>query len=198
MSLKHYRNQSKQFLKALQSGSAEAAERVSRNLPRLSGCSVADVLAAAAASFQEMQDVVATEHGYGSWADLPDVNGAGFEDLVQLTDAEIEFLLREIEQLDLITALKGLDTGAVSKRRQACLGLLQHVTERMRTYMLDEVQYLEVSQPEIEQAADRILEQAERLGKEGRIGWPPGRPRTCTSTTTRNRSTMSLRGKGWW
>ena len=183
MSLKHCHNQSKQLLKALQADSVEAAERVAKNFPRLSGCSAEEVVAAKV-GLQEAEHVVARENSYGQWADLPGVGAAGFEDLVRLTDADINALLRNVEQLDLVTAIKQLDTGAVSKRHQACLGLLQHVSERVRQYMLDEVEYLDVSDQEVEEAQGRILAQAESLGEKGQITWPPGTQKAVVAPET--------------
>lgn len=94
---------------------------------------------------------------------------------MRLTDGRINALLRDVEQLDFVTAIKQLDTGAVSKRHQACLGLLQHVSERVRRYMLDEVEYLDcLSDKEVEEAQGRILAQAESLGEKGQLAWPQG------------------------
>ncbi len=39
-SVKHFRHEAKALLRALEAGNAEAARRVSHNLPRLSGASV--------------------------------------------------------------------------------------------------------------------------------------------------------------
>ena len=176
MSLKHYRNQSKQLLKSLKAGDAEAAERVAKNLPRVSGCSVEEVLSAEV-GLQEVQHVVAREAGYAQWSELTDGNGARFEDLVRLTDAEICDLLKEVEWRDLATALKQLDVGAVSQSHQAVLGLLDHTSDRVRNFLLEEVRFTDATQREVAEAQERILAAAERLGEEGRLPWPPGTER---------------------
>jgi hypothetical protein len=75
-SVKHFRHE------------AEAAQRVSRNLPRLSGASTPAVLAADV-GLQETQHVIAREQGYTQWAELIDGDAPRFESITELSDADM-------------------------------------------------------------------------------------------------------------
>ena len=171
--LKHFRNDAKQLLKALKTGSREAAARIAEHLPRLSGSSVEDVLAADV-GLQEAQHVVAREHGYAQWKDLPEADGHDFEDLVRLSDAEIRVLLREVGEQDLALALKALEKGALSVTHQVVFGLLQQLPEPVRASLRRDVQVLDAGDDQIEEALVRIAQQAGQLHNLGYLlRWPP-------------------------
>ena len=106
-SVKHFRHEAKALLRALEAGNAEAARRVSHNLPRLSGASIADVLAADV-GLQETQHVIACEQGYTQWVELIDGGEPRFESITELTDADIRVLLKEVGPQDMAAALLGM------------------------------------------------------------------------------------------
>ena len=105
-SVKHFRHEAKALLRALEAGDAEAARRVSHNLPRLSGASVPDVLAADV-GLQEIQHVIAREQGYTQWAELIHGGEPRFESITELADADIRVLLNEVGPLAAEKAVSG-------------------------------------------------------------------------------------------
>lgn len=92
----------------------------------------------------------------------------GFEDLVQLTDREIQTLMRETDQKDLVVALKAAGEELKDK-------ILGNLSERVRSFITEEMEFLgPIPLDEIEVVQRRIVGQARILGAQGRIGWPPG------------------------
>ncbi len=91
-----------------------------------------------------------------------------FEDLVRLSDREIQELLRDVEQKDLCIALKAASEELKEKN-------FNNISERVRTFIKEEMEFLGSMTPEeIEAAQQRILKQAVLVGEQGRISWPPG------------------------
>lgn len=81
-----------------------------------------------------------------------------FDDLVRLSDTEIESLLRVVDQKDCVIALKGAGE-AVNAR------LLGMMSERVRTFIKEEMEFLGTLTPEeIAAAHQRVLQQAAQLG----------------------------------
>ena len=95
---------------------------------------------------------------------------AGFESLVRLTDAEIEALLREVDHKDLVIALKDLDHGPNTLRH----GVLFSMSQRVRLFVLEELEFAKPTAQEIADAQTRIFDVARDLGGRGTICWPPG------------------------
>ena len=168
-SVKHFRHEAKALLRALEAGNAAAARRVSRNLPRLSGASIPDVLAADV-GLQETQHVIACEQGYTQWAQLIDGGEPRFESITELTDADIRVLLKEVGPQDMAAALLGMAEGAVSKRHQAMFGMLQQLPEEVHEELRVLAQDLELEESAIAEAQQRIAQKARTLEARGLIG----------------------------
>lgn len=92
-----------------------------------------------------------------------------FKDLAGLTDREIQTLLREVDQKDLVVALKGAGSKVTKK-------ILANMSERVRTFIKDEIACLGPLQlSDVEEVRSRILQQVAQLRDQGQITWPPGR-----------------------
>lgn len=115
-----------------------------------------------------------------------------FEDLVRLTDAEVQTLLREVEQKDLVLALKG----ASPELRER---LFVKISRRVRTFIIAEMEYVSAEEAATGQVVrQRILEQARGLALTGALGWPPGRrpqagPATATAGAAAQPGAMTLK-----
>lgn len=92
----------------------------------------------------------------------------GFEDLSRLTDREIQVLLRQVDQLDLVMALKG----GGEPIKEKCLS---NMSDRVRGYIEYEIRFASPSPDQIVEVQRRILDQARLLAEQGHIAWPPGR-----------------------
>jgi len=88
----------------------------------------------------------------------------GFEDLVLLTDREIQILLREVDRKDAVIALKGAGLEVSEK-------FLGNLSSRVREAIKYEIRFASLEQTE--DAQYRIVEQARRLADQGLISWPP-------------------------
>ncbi len=100
-----------------------------------------------------------------------------FEAMVNFTDREVQILLREVDQKDLVVGLSGA-SAALSER------FLSNMSERVRLYMLDEMEYLgSLDAATVRQTQQRIIEQAMQLSAQGQIGWPPGTGSTAPPQT---------------
>lgn len=174
-SVKHFRHESKALLKALEAGSAEAASRISRSLPRLADASVEDVLAAGV-GLQEIQHVIAREQGCSQWRDLVDDDAPRFESITELSDADIRVLLREVGPRDMALALQGLVDGPMSKRHQAMFGMLQQLSETVHDELRSQVKSMELDVIAIAEAQSRIAQQARTLEVKGMIGKAAAQP----------------------
>ena len=89
-----------------------------------------------------------------------------FEHLAQLTDREIQVLLREVDQRDLVIALKG----ASQEMRDKLLG---NMSERVRTFLQEEMAFLRTLGPgEVFAVHARIVGQVLQLVQRGQITLP--------------------------
>lgn len=94
-----------------------------------------------------------------------------FDDLARLTDREIQTLLREVDQKDLVTALKIAGQTVMEK-------ILSNMSEEMRTFIAQEVEYLpQMRLGEVEEVQRRILQKARALEEKGQITTVRGRAR---------------------
>tara|TARA_Y100000588_G_C13917777_1_gene780126 strand:- start:96 stop:410 length:315 start_codon:yes stop_codon:yes gene_type:complete len=81
--LKNLKNRAKTLLKSLQAGDPKAVERIERFLPRLFATSQAEIRKERI-SLQEVQHVIAREHGFKNWNVLQAVVEVDFELLAKL------------------------------------------------------------------------------------------------------------------
>jgi len=88
-----------------------------------------------------------------------------FEDLTRLTDREIQTLLREVDQKDAVIALKG----AGPEVREKVLG---NLSERVRTFIEEEMGYARVRPEDVLMTQARIVAQVYRLVDGGQISLP--------------------------
>jgi flagellar motor component MotA len=162
-SLRHIKSEAKQLHKELTVGEHGAAERARANLRRLAaGDAVTDV------TLQEAQHVLGREYGFKDWQGLAAAAEFTFDDLARLSDQDVERLLREVDQRDLVVALK-LASDAVKHR------LLTGMTERVRNFINDEIEFLGPVPPdEVRPVQERLVQQVRLLATDAVIGWPPG------------------------
>ena len=86
-----------------------------------------------------------------------------FEQIKDLSDREIQTLLREVDQKDLVIALK-------SASREVQERILGNMSERVRTFISEEMAYLgDIPQVESETVQHRIVKQMLQLAAEGMI-----------------------------
>lgn len=86
-----------------------------------------------------------------------------FGDLVKLTDKELQVLLKEVEQKDLVVALKGAD----EELRDKVLG---NMSERVRQFILEEMEFLgPMRLSEVEEVQLRIVQLCRQLEDQGQI-----------------------------
>ena len=86
-----------------------------------------------------------------------------FADIVKLTDRELQALLREVDQKDLVVALKTAEDELKEK-------VLGNMSERVRTFMTEEMDFqgpMRVS--EVEEVQLRIVQQVRQLEEQGQI-----------------------------
>ena len=86
-----------------------------------------------------------------------------FHDLVKLTDREIQVLLKEVEQKDLVIALKAAEEELKDK-------ILGNMSERVRQYIQEEMDFLgPMRLSEVEEVQLRIVQQCRQLEDQGQI-----------------------------
>ena len=86
-----------------------------------------------------------------------------FEDLTRLTDREIQVLMREVDQKDLVVALKG----APQELRDR---FLSNLSERVRTFIQEEISYLgPLHAVEVFEVQTRIVVQFMQLAEQGKV-----------------------------
>ena len=86
-----------------------------------------------------------------------------FEDVVKLTDREIQVLLREADQKDLVVALKGAGEELKDK-------ILHNMSERVRTFIIEEMEFQgPMRLSEVEEVQLRIVQQVRQLEEQGQI-----------------------------
>jgi flagellar motor component MotA len=162
--LLHLKHQAKDLRQAHQQGDAEAYARIGEFLPR---CADADAAAIAGPfSLQEAQHVIACEYGFKHWEMLCTVIKADLDLLANLSNDEIQQLLRQCDQRDFVKAIKG--GGAVVSER-----FLSNMSERVRTFITEEVEYADFPPAEeLEAARQQLLQTAAKLAVQGTIQWP--------------------------
>ncbi len=162
-SLRHLKQEAKQFHRALQDGDPVSIERIREGLPRLhSDAPVDDV------TLMEAQHVLAREYGYREWPALAAAADLEFEQLAALSDEDTQRLLRVTDQKDLVIALK-LASDDVKKR------MLNAMSQRVSQFITEEMKFLgQMPETEILDVQDRLLAQVRLLGRDGVIGWPIG------------------------
>jgi flagellar motor switch protein FliG len=86
-----------------------------------------------------------------------------FEDLITLTDREIQILLREVDQKDLVMALKAASEELKEK-------ILSNMSDRIRTFMQEEMDFMgPMRLREVEELQLRIVQKARQLEEQGQI-----------------------------
>ena len=86
-----------------------------------------------------------------------------FEDIGKLTDREIQQLMREVDQKDLVTALKAASEEMKEK-------VLSCVSERVRSFITEEMEFLgPMRLSEVEEVQLRIVQQVRQLEEQGQI-----------------------------
>jgi len=86
-----------------------------------------------------------------------------FEDIAKLTDREIQTLMREVDQKDLVIALKA----ASEEMKDKVLG---NMSERVRTFITEEMEFLgPMRLSEVEEVQLRIVQQVRQLEEQGQI-----------------------------
>ncbi|MEW6751276.1 MAG: flagellar motor switch protein FliG [Candidatus Latescibacterota bacterium] len=86
-----------------------------------------------------------------------------FEDISRLTDREIQILLREVDQKDLVVALKAASADLKTK-------VLGNVSETVRTTIQEEMEFLgPMRLSEVEEVQLRIVQQVRQLEEQGQI-----------------------------
>ena len=167
-SLRHLKNEAKDLHKALKAGDADVVARVREHLPSLDR----GEKSAEEVSLQEVQHAVAQEYGHKTWTDLQRSIDMDFGSLVLLSDQDVRFILRQIDQKDLVIALKQPVSGDEEAVRDH---LLKRMTPRVRFFLDQEMEYLgPMPESEIEEVQQRILDHVCQMGEAGRIAWPLG------------------------
>ncbi len=90
-----------------------------------------------------------------------------FGDFVELTDGQIQMLLRQIDQKDMVIALKG----ASPEVREKFLG---NMSERVRTFIAEEIGLTRASAEEVFLTQVRIVAVVYRHAERGEIELPAG------------------------
>ncbi len=86
-----------------------------------------------------------------------------FGDIAKLTDREIQTLMREVDQKDLVVALKSASDELKDK-------VLNNMSERVRTFITEEMEFLgPMRLSEVEEVQLRIVQQVRQLEEQGQI-----------------------------
>ena len=86
-----------------------------------------------------------------------------FADIVKLTDREIQTLLREVDQKDLVIALKTAEDELKDK-------VLGNMSERVRTFVNEEMEFLgPMRVSEVEEVQLRVVQQVRQLEEQGQV-----------------------------
>ena len=86
-----------------------------------------------------------------------------FADISKLTDRELQILLREVDQKDLVIALKAADDELRDK-------ILGNMSERVRTFISEEMEFLgPMRLSEVEEVQLRIVQQVRQLEEQGQV-----------------------------
>ena len=86
-----------------------------------------------------------------------------FDEMCRLTDREIQTLLREVDQKDLVIALKGASDELKNK-------ILGNMSDRVRTFIIEEMGHVgPMRLVEVEEVQLRILQQLWQLEEQGQV-----------------------------
>ncbi len=86
-----------------------------------------------------------------------------FADISKLTDRELQVLLREVDQKDLVIALKAAEEELKEK-------ILGNMSERVRTFIQEEMEFLgPMRLSEVEEVQLRIVQQVRQLEEQGQV-----------------------------
>ena len=86
-----------------------------------------------------------------------------FADISKLTDRELQVLLREVDQKDLVIALKAAEEELKNK-------ILGNMSERVRTFITEEIEFLgPMRLSEVEEVQLRIVQQVRQLEEQGQV-----------------------------
>jgi flagellar motor switch protein FliG len=86
-----------------------------------------------------------------------------FADIGNLTDRELQILLREVDQKDLVVALKTADQEMKEK-------VLGNMSERVRQFISEEMEFLgPMRLSEVEEVQLRIVQQVRQLEEQGQV-----------------------------
>ena len=86
-----------------------------------------------------------------------------FDDIVKLTDRELQLLLREVDQKDLVVAMKG----AAEKLRER---ILNNMSEKVRNFITEEMEFIgPMRLSAVEEVQSRIVQQVWALAEQGQI-----------------------------
>ena len=86
-----------------------------------------------------------------------------FADINKLTDRELQILLREVDQKDLVIALKAAEDELKDK-------ILGNMSERVRTFISEEMAFLgPMRLSEVEEVQLRIVQQVRQLEEQGQV-----------------------------
>ena len=86
-----------------------------------------------------------------------------FDDLKTLTDREIQIVLREVEQKDLVIALKTASEEVKDK-------ILGNMSDRVRDYIEDEMEFLgPMRLSEVEDVQLRVVHKVRQLEEQGQV-----------------------------
>ena len=86
-----------------------------------------------------------------------------FGDIAKLTDREIQTLLREVDQKDLVVALKSAEDELKEK-------ILGNMSERVRTFVTEEMEFQgPMRLSEVEEVQLRIVQQVRQLEEQGQV-----------------------------
>ena len=86
-----------------------------------------------------------------------------FDDIAKLTDREIQSLMREVDQKDLVVALKS----ASDELKEKVLG---NMSERVRTFITEEMEFQgPMRLSEVEEVQLRVVQQVRQLEEQGQV-----------------------------
>ena len=86
-----------------------------------------------------------------------------FADINKLTDRELQILMREVDQKDLVIALKAAEDELKDK-------ILGNMSERVRTFISEEMEFLgPMRLSEVEEVQLRIVQQVRQLEEQGQV-----------------------------
>ena len=168
--LEQLKKQAKDLRKAHQSANAETAARIKAHLPRLAKASEEEILQGDF-SLQEAQHIIAREYGFKHWEMLQTVVEIEVNALTRLTASGAQTLMRDIDQKELVEALKN----AAAPLQEKFLG---NMSARVRGFIETEMELSHISPAQIAQAQLNILLKAAACVERGLLDWPFGKDAT--------------------